>query len=159
MARDITSDFNTAIKNTVVQPIFAIELEFSDGTLRFWTGYGSITMTAGGSSKVFTGTGDLLSISPVEESSTLQMNGISVALTGIKSSLVSTALSAQYTNRDAALYMGLYNASGSVIADVYTLFKGKMDVLNITEQADTATITLNIESRLVSFEQPLNILT
>ena len=156
MARDITSEFNTAIKNTVVQPIFAIELEFSDGTLRFWTGYGSITMTAGGSSKVFTGTGDLLSISPVEESSTLQMNGISVALTGIKSSLVSTALSAQYTNRDAALYMGLYNASGSVIADVYTLFKGKMDVLNITEQADTATITLNIESRLVSFEQPLN---
>tara|TARA_R110000824_G_scaffold73069_2_gene186244 strand:+ start:96 stop:674 length:579 start_codon:yes stop_codon:yes gene_type:complete len=156
MARDITSDFNTAIKNTVVQPIFAIELEFSDGTLRFWNGYGSITMTAGGSSKVFTGTGDLLSISPVEESSTLQMNGISVALTGIKSSLVSTALSAQYTNRDAALYMGLYNASGSVIADVYTLFKGKMDVLNITEQADTATITLNIESRLVSFEQPLN---
>ncbi|MDB4614321.1 hypothetical protein OAH18_01395 [bacterium] len=156
MARDITSDFNTAIKSTVVQPIFAIELEFSDGTLRFWNGYGSITMSAGGSSKVFTGTGDLLSISPVEESSTLQMNGISVALTGIKSSLVSTALSAQYTNRDAALYMGLYNASGSVIADVYTLFKGKMDVLNITEQADTATITLNIESRLVSFEQPLN---
>jgi len=156
MARDITSDFNTAIKSTVVQPIFAIELEFSDGTLRFWNGYGSITMTAGGSSKVFTGTGDLLSISPVEESSTLQMNGISVALTGIKSSLVSTALTAQYTNRDAALYMGLYNASGSVIADVYTLFKGKMDVLNITEQADTATITLNIESRLVSFEQPLN---
>lgn len=156
MARDITSDFNTAIKSTVVQPIFAIELEFSDGTLRFWNGYGSITMTAGGSSKVFTGTGDLLSISPVEESSTLQMNGISVALTGIKSSLVSSALSAQYTNRDAALYMGLYNASGSVIADVYTLFKGKMDVLNITEQADTATITLNIESRLVSFEQPLN---
>ena len=66
MARDITSDFNTAIKSTVVQPIFAIELEFSDGTLRFWNGYGSITMTAGGSSKVFTGTGDLLSISPVE---------------------------------------------------------------------------------------------
>jgi hypothetical protein len=156
MARDITSDFNTAIKSTVVQPIFAIELEFSDGTLRFWNGYGSITMTAGGSSKVFTGTGDLLSISPVEESSTLQMNGISVALTGIKSSLVSSALSAEYTNRDAALYMGLYNTSGAVIADVYTLFKGKMDVLNITEQADTATITLNIESRLVSFEQPLN---
>ena len=63
-------------------------------------------MTAGGSSKVFTGTGDLLSISPVEESSTLQMNGISVALTGIKSSLISTALSAQYTNRDAAFIYG-----------------------------------------------------
>lgn len=156
MARDITSDFNTAIKSTVVEPLFAVELEFSDGTLRFWSGYGSITMTAGGSSKVFTGAGDFLSVSPIEESSTLQMNGIAVALTGIKSSLISSALTAQYTNRNAALYMGLFNTSGSVIADVYTLFKGKMDVLNITEQGETATISLNIESRLVSFEQPLN---
>ena len=156
MARDITSDFNTAIKDTVVQPIFAIELEFSDGTLRFWTGYGDITMTAGGSSKTFTGTGDLLTISPIGESSTLQMQGITVALTGIKSSLVSTALTAQYTNRNGTLYMGLYNSSGAVIDDVYTLFKGKMDVLNINEGAETSTITLKIESRLVSFELPLN---
>jgi len=156
MARDITSDFNTAIKDTVVQPIFAIELEFSDGTLRFWTGYGDITMTAGGSSKTFTGTGDLLTISPIGESSTLQMQGITVALTGIKSSLISTALTAQYTNRNGTLYMGLYNSSGPVIADVYTLFKGKMDVLNINEGAETSTISLNIESRLVSFDLPLN---
>ena len=156
MARDITSDFNTAIKDTVVQPIFAIELEFSDGTLRFWSGYGDITMTAGGSSKTFTGTGDLLTISPIGESSTLQMQGITVALTGIKSSLVSTALTAQYTNRNGTLYMGLYNSSGAVIDDVYTLFKGKMDVLNINEGAETSTITLKIESRLVSFELPLN---
>ena len=156
MARDITSDFNTAIKDTVVQPIFAIELEFSDGTLRFWTGYGDITMTAGGSSKVFTGTGDLLNISPIGESSTLQMQGITVALTGIKSSLISTALTAQYTNRNGTLYMGLLNSSGAVIADVYTLFKGKMDVLNINEGAETSTITLKIESRLVSFDLPLN---
>ena len=156
MARDITSDFNTAIKDTVVQPIFAIELEFSDGTLRFWTGYGDITMTAGGSSKTFTGTGDLLTISPIGESSTLQMQGITVALTGIKSSLISTALTAQYTNRNGTLYMGLLNSSGAVIADVYTLFKGKMDVLNINEGAETSTITLKIESRLVSFDLPLN---
>ena len=42
MARDITSAFNTAIIDTVVKPLFAIELEISDGTLRFWNGYGSI---------------------------------------------------------------------------------------------------------------------
>ncbi len=156
MARDITSDFNTAIKDTVVKPLFAIELEFSDGTLRFWTGYGSITMTAGGSSKTFTGTGDLLTISPIGESSTLQMQGITVALTGIKSSLISSALSAQYTNRNGTLYMGLFNSSGAVIGDVYTLFKGKMDVLNINEGPETSTISLNIESRLVTFDLPLN---
>ena len=154
MSRTITSAFNTAIIDTVVQPLFAIELEISDGTLRFWNGYGNITMTAGGSSKVFTGAGDFLGISPISESSTLQMQGINILLTGIKSSLISSILSAQYTNRDATLYMGLFNTSGSVIGDVYTLFKGKMDVCNITENGETSNISLNVESRLIVFELP-----
>ena len=156
MARDITSAFNTAIKSTNVRPIFAVELEISDGTLRFWGGYGSLTMTAGGSSKVFTGTGDLLGFTPIQETSTLQMSGVTVSLTGIKSSIISSILSAQYTNRNGTIYMGLFDSSKSVIADVYTLFKGKMDVANIQEQADTSIVTLNIESRLVQFDLPLN---
>jgi len=156
MARDITSAFNTAIKSTNVRPIFAVELEISDGTLRLWGGYGSLTMTAGGSSKTFTGTGDLLGFTPIQETSTLQMSGVTVSMTGIKSSIISTILSAQYTNRNGTVYMGLFDSSKSVIADVYTLFKGKMDVANIQEQADTSIVTLNIESRLVQFDLPLN---
>jgi len=50
----------------------------------------------------------------------------------------------------------MYDTSRNVIADVYTVFKGKMDVLNISEQGNTATITLNIESRLISFDLPIN---
>ena len=156
MARDITSAFNTAIKSTNVRPIFAVELEISDGTLRLWGGYGSLTMTAGGSSKTFTGTGDLLGFTPIQETSTLQMSGVTISMTGIKSSIISSILSAQYTNRNGTVYMGLFDSSKSVIADVYTLFKGKMDVANIQEQADTSIVTLNIESRLVQFDLPLN---
>ena len=156
MARDITSAFNTAIKSTNVRPIFAVELEISDGTLRFWGGYGSLTMTAGGSSKTFTGTGDLLGFTPIQETSTLQMSGVTISMTGIKSSIISSILSAQYTNRNGTVYMGLFDSNKGVIADVYTLFKGKMDVANIQEQADTSIVTLNIESRLVQFDLPLN---
>ena len=154
MARNITTAFNNAIKSDVVKPIFAIELEISDGTLRFWTGYGNLTMTAGGSSKVFLGSGDLLNISPIEETTSLKMSGLTISMGGIKSSLISSILSAQYTNRDATLYMGLFNTSGSVIGDVYTLFKGKMDVCNITENGETSNISLNVESRLIVFELP-----
>ena len=156
MARDITTAFNNAIKSTYVKPIFAIELEISDGTLRFWGGYGNLTMTAGGSSKTFTGTGDLLGFTNVSENSTLQMSGITVSMTGIKSSLISSILSADYTNRNGTLYMGLFDTSQNVIADVYTLFKGKMDVANISEGPETSIVTLNIESRLVIFDLPLN---
>ena len=36
-----------------------------------------------------------------------------------------------------------------MIAYVYTIFKGNMDVMNIQEGADTCVITLKLESRLI----------
>ncbi len=156
MSRDITSAFNNAITDRVVRPLMAIELEFSDGTLRMWNGYGDITMTAGGSSQTFTGAGDLLAITEIEESDILSMSGVTLTLSGIKSSLIATALSAQYTNRNGAIYLGLFDTSANVIADVYTIFKGKMDVLNISEGRETTLIQLKLESRLISFEKPSN---
>ena len=156
MARDITTAFKNAIEGSVVKPIIGIELEFSDGTLRFWNGYGNLTMTAGGSSKTFTGAGDLLGVSEIEESSTLSMSGVTLTLAGIKSSIIATALGANYTNRKGAIYLGLYDTSSNVIADVYTLFKGNMDVMNIQEGAETCIITLKLESRLITFEKASN---
>ena len=166
MARDITTAFKNSIEGSLVKPIVGIELEFSDGTLRFWNGYGNLTMTAGGSSKVFTGAGDMLGASEIEESSTLKvikqvsstlsMSGVTLTLAGIKTSIISTALGANYTNRKGAIYLGLFDTSNNVIADVYTLFKGNMDVMNIQEGSDTCLITLKLESRLITFEKPSN---
>ena len=156
MARDITTAFKNAIEGSVVKPIVGIELEFSDGTLRFWNGYGNLTMTVGGSSKTFNGAGDMLGVSEIEESSTLSMSGVTLTLAGIKSSIISTALGANYTNRKGAIYLGLFDTSNNVIADVYTIFKGNMDVMNIQEGADTCLITLKLESRLITFEKPAN---
>ena len=154
MARSITTAFKNSIKAQAVPPFFAVQLEFSTGTLYFWTGYGNITMTAGGSSNTFTGLGDLLNISPIGESDQLEAIGAQVQITGIKSSIISAALGANYTNRNAAIYFGTFDSSKNVIADVYTLFKGKMDIMKIDEQAETSTITINLENRLIAFDRP-----
>ena len=84
------------------------------------------------------------------------MSGVTLTLSGIKSSLISTALSAQYTNRNGAIYLGLFDSSRNIVSDVYTLFKGKMDVLNISEGPATTVIQLKIESRLIVFEKASN---
>ena len=154
MARSITTAFNNAIKSQVVRPFFACELAFSTGTLYFWNGYGDITMTAGGSSNTFTGLGDLISVSPIGESDQVEAIGASLSLTGIKSSLISAALSALYTNRNASIYLGLFDSNKSGVSHVYTLFKGKMDIMKIDEGSETASITLNIENRLIVFDRP-----
>ena len=154
MSRSITTAFNNAITSQVVRPLLAVELEFSTGTLRFWNGYGDLTMTAGGSSNTFTGLGDLMGVSAVSESDQVEAIGASLSLTGIKSSLISSALSANYTNRNASIFLGLFDTNKSVIADVYTLFKGKMDIMKIDEGAESATIVLNLENRLIALDRP-----
>ena len=154
MARNITSAFNTAISDSVVRPFVAVELLLSGTTLRFWSGYGDITMTAGGSSKTFTGLGDFISISNFEESADLGAHGCKIGITGIKSSIIALALGAEYTNRNAYVYLGLFDASQNVVADVYTLFSGKMDVMNIDEDGGSGSITVSVENRLVAFEMP-----
>ena len=156
MARSITTAFKNAIKSSVVRPFLAVELEFSTGTLRFWNGYGDLTMTAGGSSNTFTGLGDLLGVSPISESDQIEAIGASLSLTGIKSSFISTALTGNYTNRNASIFFGVFDTSKNVIADVYTLFKGKMDIMKIDEGSESATITLNLENRLIVLDRPLN---
>jgi len=153
MARDITSAFKTAITSTVVRPIVACELDFSTGTLYFWNGYGDLSMTVNGASQTFTGLGDLAGISAVSETTEIKASGITLTLTGVKSSLISAALSANYTNRNAYVYLGLFDSSKNVVSDVYTLFSGKMDVLKINEQAETSTIELAVENRLIAFER------
>ena len=156
MSRDITTAFNDALTDRVVKPLLAVKLDFSDGILRMWNGYGDLTMTVDGSSQTFTGGGDLMGVSQIEESSMLQMSGVTLTLSGIKSSLIATALSANYTNRDGAIYLGLINTAGNIVSDSYTLFKGKMDVLNISEGEETTMIQLKLENRLITFEKPDN---
>ena len=156
MSRSITTAFKNAIVDQVVRPLLACELEFSTGTLRFWNGYGDLTMTAGGSSNTFTGLGDLMNVSAISESDQIEAIGASLSLTGIKSSLISAALSANYTNRNASIFLGLFDTSKSVIADVYTLFKGKMDIMKIDEGPESATIVLNLENRLIALDRARN---
>ena len=153
MARNITSAFNTAITSQVVRPFLAVELEFSTGTLRFWNGYGDISLTAGRGTNTYTGLGDLMNVSAITETDQVQAIGASLQLNGIKSSLISAALSANYTNRNASIYLGLFDSSKSVVADVYTLFKGKMDIMKIDEGAESASITLNLENRLIVLDR------
>jgi hypothetical protein len=50
----------------------------------------------------------------------------------------------------------LINTAGNIVSDSYTLFKGKMDVLNISEGEETTMIQLKLENRLITFEKPAN---
>ena len=74
----------------------AVELAFDSGTTRLWNGYGDLTVA----SNTYTGSGDLMSISAIEENSEISAKGLNLVLSGILSSLLSLALTENYQNRN-----------------------------------------------------------
>ncbi len=145
MARDITSGFQTEIEAKVLSPIILVKAEFDSGTLRFWSGYGEITFNG----EVYTGSGDLLQMTSIEETQGLVANNVSFELSGIPSSLLAIALIEDYRNKPITAWFGTLDNAGAIINAPYELFSGVIDTMPTANDGDTGVITVNAESELL----------
>ena len=142
--RDISQSTIDSLDDDVLYPFFAVELLFDgDQTLRLWTGYGTLVYQG----QDWFGAGSLLQIDSVEETTEVAAKGASLTLSGIPQEVLSLALSEPYQGRQANIYFGTSPTSLSQI------FSGYMDQMNIEETADTCTIQLTLENKLVDLER------
>jgi len=162
MSRAIPSSLLSALIGDNIQPFFAVELMFDTrtttdingdtvdiGPLRMWTGIGDRTISVQGSNQVFTGTGSLLTIGDLEEVGDLASKSVDLTLSGIPVSIVSLALQEPYQRRVMRLYLGEQSDSS-----VVEIFSGKMDKMTIVDEAESSTINLTVESKLIELERP-----
>jgi hypothetical protein len=149
MSRNLTTAVSNQLSAGELQPFFAIKLNFDSGSLKLWTGYGDITVD----SETYTGGGQFLGISSVEETVEVAARGVTMSLNGIDASLITLALTENYQTRSAKVFLGVIS-SGAVVADPYLVFDGRMDVMTIDDGGETATISMTAESRLIDLERP-----
>lgn len=172
MSREIGTGIATALEATEVQPFFGVQLYLDSESLFFWTGLGDLEV--GGITYV--GTGQFLKISEMEETAEIAARGATITLSGIPSELISLALSEPYQGRICKILFGAIDANriyllqedGSYVlredggridittgevTPVVELFTGYIDQMIIDEGPETATIALNIESRLIDLER------
>jgi len=144
MSRDLTPTTLAAIDDDVVYPFFAVELMFDSEVLRMWTGQG--TFNDGVNDWV--GAGNLLAISDIEETAEMSVRGATLTLSGVPSEILSLALSEPYQGRVCNIYFGVQGEN------VFNqLFSGYMDQMNIEDSAETSTIELKVENRLIDLER------
>jgi hypothetical protein len=158
MTRDIT---DLALSSAELYPFFAIELMFDTRTLDFgggtvesgplylWTGLGDLTV--GGITYI--GTGNMLQISEVKETADIAAAGATLTLSGIPTEILALALQEPYQGRLCYIKFGMLENLGNPTS-LTDLFVGYMDQMNISEQADTCTIALAVESKLIDLERP-----
>lgn len=170
-SRELTGVFEAALDDAVFRPFYTVELRFDEGTLRFWTGVGSLVL----SGVTYTGTGNLLEISTVEETADLSARGVELTLSGISSELIARALTSTYQGRKCLIGFGAFSANSSILKEdgdfilledgskinleltlggVSEVFAGYMDKMDITEDGESSSISLKVENKLITLERP-----
>ena len=140
--REIHGDVVTQIEGANVDVVFLFEGFFDSGTLRFWTGIG--TLEVNGDS--FTGGGNLLQISKIEES--IESKGIqgTFQLSGIPTENISLALNEPYQGRRAKCSLAVFN-QGILVGDPILLHHPFMDVMEVELGGPTAILRMNVQTR------------
>lgn len=146
--RTITSAARTALAQRNVKFVLLVELDFESGTNYFASGQTNMVWD----SNTWLATGDLGSISPLKETVQMQATGYQLALSGIKSALISQALTENYRDRRGYVYVGILDEDLTVL-DALLYGQGLMDTQAISEDGKTATIGINLETRLFDFER------
>jgi hypothetical protein len=146
MSRDIATVIANALDDDVIEPFFAVDLDFDSGTLRLWTGIGTRSING----EDYIGAGNFLQISDMQETAEIQAAGATLTLSGIPSELLSLALTEPYQQRPSRIYFGLVGSE----ADMAEVFTARMDQMTIEEGPETCIIQLTVENVLVDLERP-----
>lgn len=167
--RDISGAILNSLEDSVVYPFFAVQFDFDSQPIRVWTGTGTLVYEG----LSYTGTGNLLNVSSIEETSEMAVRGATLTMTGIPSELLSLALQEPYQGRTCTIYFGMFR-KGALLTEssVYLLkedggkifletqetglsqlFTGYMDEMNIDEGPEFATIEMKVENKLIDLER------
>lgn len=153
-SRDLTAGMLSAIAAGTVRPAILYEGIFVSGGvdqyLRLWSGVGDLSWNG----HTWTGSGELLGLSSIEEAADIRAVGFTITLSGMSAGLISNALSNARQGKAGTLWLALFDASGAVIADPYQLQSGRLDFTLVEDAADTCTIGAQYESRMVDLEKP-----
>lgn len=145
MARNLPTGYAALTEADVFYPVMLIELDWSSGAVRAWTGYGEISW--GGNT--YYGVGDFGSVSPIGESNNLGANGVTLTLSGVPSDAIAEALTNDSQGRSGKIWIASLNRAGTFQADPYLIFDGLIDVTGIDDSGDTATISVSLEKELI----------
>lgn len=144
MTRTIPAAILAALTQPVVEPFYAVEMLFDSGPIWLWTGHGNRTI--GG--QTYTGTNKLMVIGGLEETADISPKQVTITLSAIDPVSLSLALQEPFQGRACRILFGVVNVDAFVV-----VFEGLMNTMPITDAADSATIGLTVDSKLILLDQ------
>lgn len=143
------------------RPVLFLVLAFANETLYLWNGLQPITPAGPAYNPLstfpygqpFTGLGWLGKLSAIPQTTKIQAQSITLALSGIPSNLVSDAIGQVRITGTATVFLGFLDSNNNVIPDPIQLFYGALDVPTLDDSGETSTISITAENPLLSLNQ------
>ena len=151
MPRNCTTTVLNALLEPLIRPALFVQATFANETIYAWSGRGNIDWNG----QTWIGTGSLLNISTIEESSTVEAKGISISLSGIDNTLLQECLAQFQVSLPVYVYFALFDASNNLLPSPVLSFSGRTDQPTIDMDVQTSTITIACESVLMDMNVPV----
>tara|TARA_Y100000361_G_scaffold37821_1_gene32371 strand:- start:8138 stop:8722 length:585 start_codon:yes stop_codon:yes gene_type:complete len=110
-------------------------------------------LSYGGNS--YLASGHLLNISEIKTTSDLQINDITISMSGIDQTKISEILSYDYIDREVEVQRALITDDDAIYANPVCIFRGRINNPSITDNPNegTSTVSINASSYLADFER------
>lgn len=149
----ISAALSTAFSAGAVSLIALVRMEFDSGTLRLWTGPGTLDWN----SESWSGAGGhIAAIDLPIETAEVKASGGSITFAGLDPAILALSDTEPYHGRPVQVYFGAKASDGTIVVDPDLAYEGTMDTMAESDDGETATITLAIESRSAAAERPAN---
>lgn len=153
MARGLT----TAVKNEYatrnINAVHLVEIDLGSTIVYFTENSFNLVSDISGTSQTYLSSGVLLDVTNVQESAGINLSRLNLTLTGVDQTYISLALNNNITHNNVNIYRALLDASNSIIANPFLLYKAFINGYEIIDNNNTATIKLDIESHFANASQ------
>lgn len=140
----------TAVAASAIKPIWLVELEFRDTTVRLCNRFRDFEWD----SETWLGNGWLRPIGAINESTELRATGCRIELSGADQTMIALVLLEADQSKRGTVWLGALDDDDEIIPDPYQIFSGKLDVPEIQDDIGQSLISLNFESDLISLDRP-----
>ena len=149
----VPTDVANRLSNDNHTLAFGVQFTLDSGDVNVWTGIGDFT---GSDSNTYTGAGELLSISNIEESKELQSTNLTISISGLSAEVYDAVTTENMQNRLVTLRLFFFHPDTMAEIENVILFKGRIDGITITD-GDSFSIIFSCENKLVDLTKPKNL--
>jgi len=153
MSRDLSATNAAAAEAAVVRPVVFVELHYDSSTLYVHDNIGDIVADDWtGTSRTWSGLGDLGSISTIEEGNQISPYKIDLVLSGIDPTIAAKALGKETTLKEVYVLVGFIGLDRVVVDDPHPMWSGLADEVQMAVGSESV-VKVSCESKLAAFEK------